>query len=116
MRAHWPARALCAALFAVVANATQATDTRCDVGTAPGLWDLQQPPGSRWGLLTGPHCQLANLLQTAAKTPPRVLLLSDSTDRHLVEETCEAVEGSRLELHLRTASSRTRWRSCCGTA
>jgi hypothetical protein len=69
----------------------------CQYGTAPGSWDSSSAEGSRWQLL-GTQCQLHNLLQQRShpetSQPLKVLALSDSVDRYLMQFTCSHLNGT----------------------
>jgi hypothetical protein len=71
------------------------------LGSAPGMWDPQQPVGARWRLLDPQHeCQQLQPLFTQYVTPaptpaPRqtrihILWLGDSLDQHAISCWCQA--------------------------
>jgi hypothetical protein len=77
---------------------------RCDYGALPGHWVGGEPEGGRWQLLGG-RCALRNYLldydgaRDRTLPPVSVLLLSDSTDRYLVQFLCEFLGGNKTTLH-----------------
>jgi hypothetical protein len=74
---------------------------KCHYGSLPGHWVSSEPEGAKWQLLGG-SCQLHNYLtdykqhQNASLPEIGVLLLSDSTDRYLVEFLCEYLQGTKV--------------------
>lgn len=81
----------------------EATPKECNYGSLPGHWVSSESEGAKWQLL-GSSCKLHNYLadykqhHNDSLQDIGILLLSDSTDRYLVQFLCEYLQGTKVTL------------------